>query len=64
MPVEMIYRMPTMMGVPLTVNSTSVVLPISAFKLEVEVKPGLFTPSALLWKKRDSVEIKAKHRLT
>eukprot|EP00794_Sanderia_malayensis_P007835 gene7835-8685_t len=63
MPIEVIYRMPSLIGVTMTANLTSIILPVSSTVLKAEVKPGLFTPKSLLWKQRDSVHVSAEHRL-
>ncbi len=64
MPIEVIYRMPSLVGVTMTANLTSMVMPVSVSKLTAEVKPGLLTPKSLLFQQRDSVHVTAENKLS
>ena len=64
MPIEAIYTIPSMVGVPLVYNMTSLVMPFARSKIELEIEPDVSSPMALLKsKKLQEIELSGTQQL-
>ena len=64
MPVEVIYTVPSLMGIALNYNLTSVVLPYTRSALKLELNPDPFTPMAMLQsKKLETIKVSGIHQI-
>ena len=64
MPVDLMYRMPSLTGVPLVFNMTSIFIPYVRSNVEVEITPEISSPLALIkGKKLEEIELSGVQQL-
>ena len=57
MPVDVIYRVPSLAGIPLVFNMSSVLMPYARTTVQLKTKPDIKTPFQLFKTKLEEVEI-------
>ncbi|XP_065069976.1 vitellogenin-6-like [Rhopilema esculentum] len=65
MPVDLMYRMPSLTGIPLVFNMTSIFIPYVRSNVEVEITPEISSPLALIkGKKLEEIELSGVQQLS
>ena len=64
MPVEVMYTVPSLIGIPLVYNMSSVVMPYARSKLKVETEPDIPSPMAfMMGKKLKTIKVSGVQQL-
>lgn len=60
---EVIYRMPSLVGVVMTTNLTAMLVPVSVSKLRVNTVPELFSLKMMKTRKVQSMDVNGEQKL-
>ena len=63
MPVETIYRMPSLVGVAMTANLTTMLLPVSVSRLTLKTVPSMFSLKMLRDRRIDTMNLACEQKL-
>ena len=63
MPVEAIYRMPSLAGVAMTANLTTMLLPVSVSRLTLKTVPSIFSLKMLRERRVDTMNMTCEQKL-
>lgn len=64
MPVEVLYTVPSLVGIPLVYNMSSIVMPYARSKLKVETEPDFKSPMAfMMGKKLKTIKVSGVQQL-